>query len=76
MPRIEDFKVKLKEFKPVKYTPWDNSPTSKIDEVLSKMVEPLYNNHDHLKDELPETKKQVQNKFKTGSKSFRYRFEL
>ena len=26
MPRIEDFKIKLKEFKPVKYTPWDNSP--------------------------------------------------
>lgn len=73
MPRIEDFKVKLKEFKPIKYTPWDSSPTSQADDILSKVVEPLYNkNESSLKNNQPEQ----QNEFSTGSKQVQKSFKL
>ena len=77
MPRIEDFKVKLKEFKPTKYTPWDSSPTPQ-DEILSQMVEPLLNNTKiHTKDPIEtSTKNQVQNEFKTDFKQVQNETDL
>ena len=56
MPRIEDFKTKLTDFKRIKYTPWDNSPTSIKDCNNASLVKK------------PSTINQVQKTFKTGFK--------
>ena len=33
MPRLDDFNPKLQKFKPVKYMPWDNSPSGVKEEA-------------------------------------------
>lgn len=69
MPRIEEFKIKSKAFKPIKYTPWDTSPTEQANEAPPKMLEPLLipTNTNQPPPPLPcPNNKQVQNNFKIG----------
>ena len=81
MPRLDDFNPKLKKFKPVKYMPWDNSPSGVQEEANKNTSQKniIANEIEHLGDQVFQSVahkfEPVQTRFKRGSNEVQTRFK-
>ena len=81
MPRLDDFNPKLQKFKPVKYMPWDNSPSGVKEEANKNTSQKniIVDENEHLGDPVAQSVthkfEPVQMGFKRGSNEVQTRFK-
>jgi len=87
MPRIDDLKIKLTEFRRTRYTPWDNSPSPQQNELSTQDEVDILPNDSGYKHvslstsstaskQTKTTTKPVQNEITSGSKQVQTEFNI